>query len=53
VCTPDIVYRSVHATFRAGGEGIVYSPNYAGMNLSNLEGGARALDELGFGGGTA
>lgn len=53
VCTPDIVYRSVKATFRAGGEGIVYSPNYAGMNLSNLDGGARALDELGFGGGTA
>ena len=34
VCTPDIVYRSVLATYRAGGEGIVYSPNYAGMNLS-------------------
>jgi hypothetical protein len=48
VCTPDIVHRSVHATFRAGGEGIVYSPNYAGMNLSNLDGGARALQELGF-----
>jgi hypothetical protein len=46
VCTPDIVYRSVHATFRAGGEGIVYSPNYAGMNLSNLEGGAKALAEI-------
>jgi hypothetical protein len=48
VCTPDIVYRSVHATFRAGGEGIVYSPNYAGMNLSNLDGGTRALEELGL-----
>jgi hypothetical protein len=48
VCTPDIVYRSVHATFRAGGEGIVYSPNYAGMTLSNLDGGARALEELGL-----
>jgi hypothetical protein len=47
-CTPDIVYRSVHATFRAGGEGIVYSPNYAGMNLSNLDGGRKALAELGF-----
>ena len=40
VCTPDIVYRSVLATYRAGGEGVVYSPNYAGMNLSNLDGGA-------------
>jgi len=48
VCTPDIVYRSVHATFRAGGAGVVFSPNYAGMNLSNLDGGARALEELGF-----
>ncbi len=48
VCTPDIVYRSVLATYRAGGEGIVYSPNYAGMNLSNLDGGARALEELGL-----
>ena len=48
VCTPDIVYRSVHATYRAGGEGIVYSPNYAGMNLTNLDGGARALEELGL-----
>ncbi len=48
VCTPDIVHRSVLATFRAGGEGIVYSPNYAGMNLANLDGGARALEELGL-----
>ncbi len=48
VCTPDIVRRSVLATFRAGGEGVVYSPNYAGMNLSNLDGGAMALRELGL-----
>ncbi len=48
VCTPDIVYRSVLATYRAGGEGVVYSPNYAGMNLANLDGGARALEELGL-----
>jgi hypothetical protein len=48
VCTPDIVYRSVHATFRAGGAGVVFSPNYAGMNLSNLDGAARALEELGL-----
>jgi hypothetical protein len=48
VCTPDIVRRSVLATFRAGGEGIVYSPNYAGMNLSNLDGGSEALTELGY-----
>jgi hypothetical protein len=48
VCTPDIVYRSVHATYRAGGAGVVFSPNYAGMNLANLDGGARALEELGL-----
>jgi hypothetical protein len=46
-CTPDIVHRSVHATYRAGGKGVVFSPNYAGMNLANLDGGARALEELG------
>jgi len=46
VCTPDIVYRSVLATYRAGGKGVVFSPNYAGMNLSNLDGAARALEEL-------
>jgi len=27
---------------------VVFSPNYAGMNLSTLDGGARALEELGF-----
>lgn len=48
VCTPDISYRSVHATYRAGGDGVVFSPNYAGMNLSNLDGAARALEELGL-----
>lgn len=48
VCTPDIVYRSVLATYRAGGHGVVYSPNYAGMNHSTLEGGATALRELGL-----
>jgi hypothetical protein len=48
VCTPDIVYRSVLATYRAGGAGVVYAPNYAGMNLTNLDGGARALEELGL-----
>ncbi len=48
VCTPDIVRRSVLATFRAGGKGIVYSPSYAGMNLGNLDGGAQALKELGL-----
>ncbi len=46
-CTPDIVYRSVLATYRAGGEGVIYAPNYASMNLSNLDGGAAALKELG------
>lgn len=48
VCTPDTVYRSVLATYRAGGQGVVFSPNYAGMNLSNLDGAARALTELGL-----
>ncbi len=48
VCTPDIVYRSVLATYRAGGKGVVFSPNYAGMNLSNLDGAVRALEELGL-----
>ena len=48
VCTPEIVYESVLATYRAGGKGVVFSPNYAGMNLANLDGGARALTELGL-----
>ena len=48
VCTPDIVYRSVMATYRAGGQGVVFSPNYAGMTLANLDGAARALEELGL-----
>lgn len=47
VCTPETVYRSVKAAYRDGAKGIVYSPNYAGMNHSNLEGGAQALKELG------
>ena len=47
-CTPDIVYRSVMATYRAGGQGVIFSPNYAGMNLANLDGAARALVELGL-----
>ena len=47
-CTPDIVRRSVLATYRAGGKGVVFSPNYAGMNLTNLDGAARALKELGL-----
>ena len=46
ICTPDAVYRSVLATYRAGGDGVIFSPNYAGMNLSNLDGAARALKEL-------
>lgn len=47
-CTPDIVRRSVLATYRAGGRGVVFSPNYAGMDLANLDGGAAALRELGL-----
>lgn len=47
-CTPDIAYRSVMATYRAGGHGVVLSPNYASMKLTNLDGVARALTELGL-----
>jgi hypothetical protein len=48
VCTPDIVRRSVLATYRAGGKGVVFSPNYAGMNLTTLDGAGQALSELGL-----
>tara|TARA_B100000686_G_scaffold319504_1_gene370319 strand:- start:268 stop:1080 length:813 start_codon:yes stop_codon:yes gene_type:complete len=48
VCTPDIVYRSVKATYRAGGKGVIFSPNYASMKLTNLDGAASALEELGL-----
>ena len=48
VCTPDIVKRSVLATYRAGGKGVVFAPNYASMKLSNLDGAAEALAELGL-----
>lgn len=47
-CTPDIVRRSVLATYRAGGHGVVFSPNYASMKLTNLDGAAEALRELGL-----
>ncbi len=47
-CTPDIVRRSVLATYKAGGKGVVYSPAYAGMDLENMDGGAQALKELGL-----
>ena len=48
VCTPDIVRRSVLATYRAGGQGVVFAPSYAGMNLATLDGAAQALEELGL-----
>jgi len=48
MCTPDIVRRSVLAAYRAGAKGIILSPAYAGMNLSNLDGAAEALKELGL-----
>lgn len=47
-CNPEIVRNSVLATYRAGGQGVVFSPNYASMNLANLDGAARALEELGL-----
>ncbi len=46
--TPDITYRSVLATYRAGGRGVIFAPNYASMKLSNLDGAAAALEELGL-----
>jgi hypothetical protein len=48
VCTPDIVRRSVLASYRAGANGVVFAPNYASMKLSNLAGAAEALKELGL-----
>jgi hypothetical protein len=48
VCTPNIAYRSVMATYRAGGHGVVLAPNYASMKLTNLDGVAKALTELGL-----
>ncbi len=47
-CSKDIVYRSVMATYRAGGDGVVLAPNYASMHLTHLDGVAQALDELGL-----
>jgi hypothetical protein len=47
-CSADIVYRSVMATYRAGGDGVVLAPNYASMHLTHLDGVAQALDELGL-----
>jgi len=48
VCTPEIVRDSVLATYANGGEGVVFSPNYASMKLTNLDGAAAALEELGL-----
>ena len=48
ICTPDIVYRSVLATYRAGGRGVIFAPNYSSMKLTNLDGAAKALAELGL-----
>lgn len=46
VCTPDIVRRSVLASFRAGGSGVIFGPAYSGMNLTTLDGAVEALAEL-------
>jgi hypothetical protein len=48
VCTPEIVRRSVLATYRAGGRGVIFGPAYSGMNLTTLDGAGEALRELGF-----
>jgi len=47
VCTPDIVRRSVLASYKAGAKGVVFAPNYASMQLTNLDAAAQALKELG------
>jgi hypothetical protein len=47
-CSADIVRRSVLATYRAGGHGVVLAPNYASMHLTHLDGVAEALSELGL-----
>ncbi|MEM7737540.1 MAG: hypothetical protein AAF267_17305 [Deinococcota bacterium] len=47
-CTPEIVYQSVLATYKAGGGGVIFSPNYASMNLTNLDGATKAFKELGI-----
>ena len=46
--TKDIAYRSVLATYRAGGHGVVLSPNYASMRLDHLDGVREALAEVGL-----
>jgi hypothetical protein len=46
--TRDIAYRSVHATYRAGGHGVVLAPNYTSMRLDHLDGVGEALGELGL-----
>ena len=46
--TSDIAYRSIHATYRAGGHGVVLAPNYTSMHLTHLDGVAQALTELGL-----
>ena len=48
VCTPEIVYESLHAAYDAGAAGVIYAPSYASMKLTNLDGGARALAERGI-----
>jgi hypothetical protein len=48
VCTPEIVRESVLATYANGGQGVVFAPNYASMKLTNLDGAAAALRELGL-----
>jgi hypothetical protein len=40
--------RSVLATYRAGGKGVVFSPNYATVNLTTPDVAGRALSELGL-----
>ena len=47
-CSTDLVRRSVLATYRAGGDGVVLAPNFASMHLTHLDGVAQALDELGL-----
>ena len=45
-CSPEIVYESVKASHKAGASGFIYSPNYNFMQLKNLDGSVKALNEI-------
>ena len=45
-CTPKMVYQSVKNSVEAGAQGLIYSPNYSFMKLSNLDASVQALKDL-------